>query len=279
MSDLAKIQRAVLGVLCGPTSLVRLPEAVALADSLVTGNARQSPAMQLDVYREQFVLRHLDVLRDDFRSLEQVLGEDRFELLALSYLANHPPRSFTLRDLGCDLPRFVAATEPWSSDPLLADLARVEWAFVDAFDAPDAPLLEVASIEAIDEESWPLARIAFVPSLQRLALAHPAQDYRLAVRDAARDATVLAALPRPAPNPTYVAVFRGPGRLHCVDLEADAFALLEELARGAPLGQACERVALLSSTSPSAPTSFEEKVGAWFQQWTALGWISTVAVT
>jgi hypothetical protein len=271
MSDLAALQRAMASVLRGPTSLAGLPEAVALADSIATGNERMSPVMQLDVYREQFLLRHLDVLRDDFRSLETLLGEDRFERLALSYLGDHPPSSFTLRDLGRELPRFVTETQPWSEDRLLADLARVEWAFVDAFDAADAPGLDAATIAAIDEDAWPLARIVLQPSVQRLALAHRAHDYRLAVRAAAALDEVAARTPKSM----YVIVFRGPDRLQCLDVAPEAFALLEELACGVPLGEACERVALASGASADA---FEDRVGTWFQQWTALGWISHVAV-
>ena len=271
MSDLAALQRAMVSVLCVPTSLARVPEAVALADSIATGNERMSPVMQLDVYREQFLVRHFDVLRDDFRSLERLLGAARFERLALSYLGHHPPSSFTLRDLGCALPRFVADTLPWSEDSLLADLARVEWAFVDAFDAADAPRLEAATISAIDENAWPLARIVLQPSVQRLALDHPAHDYRSAVR-ASRAGEEIA---RPVRKSSYAIVFRGFDRLRCLDVDADAFALLEELARGAALGQACERVALESGTSSAV---FETKVGAWFQEWTTLGWISGVVV-
>ena len=64
-------------------------------------------------------------------------------------------------------------------------------------------------------------------------------------------------------------VFRGPNLLQCLDVERDALALLDELARGTPLGEACERTA--------GPVG-EAKVGAWFQQWTALGLISRVEV-
>jgi hypothetical protein len=193
-----------------------------------------------------------------------------------------PPRSFSLRDLGADLPRFVAEAAPWSEDPLLADLARVEWAFVEAFDAANAPPLDLATVAAVPEDAWPAARLVLQPSVQRLALRYPAHEARLAVRrgesaESVRaedaDAAQLADLTRPVPSPTYLVVFRGAARLQCLAVDADAYALLDELARGAALGDACERAAAASGASSA---SFEEKVGAWFQQWTALGWLSRV---
>lgn len=258
--DLATLQRALAG-------MVREATRVEDAGAIAVGNALLTPAMQVDLYREQFALRHVAALREDFVSLEAVLGEPAFERLAAAYLQAFPPTSFTLRDLGEHLPGFVALTAPWSDDPLLTDLARVEWAFVAAFDAPDAPPLELTALAALPEEAWPTARVVFQPSLQRLALASPAHDYRLAARDAK---VARASLVRPPSRPSHLVVFRGAERLQCVDVDAAAYALIGELARGAPLGEACERVA------EHCGAALEDEVGAWFQQWTALGWISRV---
>ena len=264
-SGLAAMQRALADALRAATPIAGEQAASDLADGLAQGSARLTPAMQLDIYREQFFLRHRDVLREDFASLERLLGQDAFDALGSAYLQAFPPSSFTLRDLGKELPRFVREREPWSRDGLLSDLARVEWAFVEAFDAADVAALDAADVAAIAEDAWPSKRILFAPSVQRLALAHAAHDLRLAVRSG--DAPP-GALARPAPAPCWVLVFRGPASLQCLEVEASSFALLDALANGSPLGEACERVALSSGDTEAA---FEEKVGAWFQQWTALG--------
>jgi len=268
--DLASMQRALAELMRRPTPVAGDAASATLATEIASGNERLSPAEQVDVYREQFLLRHLDVLREDFLTLEHALGDERFEALASAYLQAFPPRSFSLRDLGVDLPRFVAEVAPWSEDPLLADLARVEWAFVDAFDAPDAPPLDLAGVSAVPEDAWPSVRLVLQPSVQRLALRYPAHEARLAVRSAGDGGARVA---RPAPAQTYLVVFRGKDRLQCLAVEPDAYALLDELARGTALGDACERVAAASGASSA---SFDEKVGAWFQQWTALGWLSRV---
>jgi hypothetical protein len=262
MTDtLATMQRAMADALRGAAPF---DEA-----GIASGNDRLTPAQQLDIYREQFLLRHVDVLRDDYLALERLLGAESFEALAKAYLQAFPPRSFTLRDLGCALVRFVADTRPWSDDELLADVAQVEWAFVEAFDAPDAPVLELASVTSVPEDAWPSAHIVLQPSLQRLALRHPAHEYRNAVRERAIGAPA-AAIARPEARSCHVLVFRGPSRLQCREVDAVAYALLDELSRGATLGDACERVAVTASSN------VEENLAAWFQEWTALGLLSRV---
>jgi hypothetical protein len=232
---------------------------------------------QVEIYREQFFLRHVDCLRDDFQSIEHLVGEVAFDELARAYLAAHPPASFTLRDLGHAMAELTRSTAPWSDDPLITDLAQVEWAFVECFDGPDAPPFDPSKVAGMPEDGWPLARVVLTPSLQRLALAFPAHDYRIATHRGEKPE-------RPGPRSSFVVVYRGGETLHCSDLEADAYAMLDELSRGVPLGEACERAAAASgsrSVAPAEETSealarFQTKLAGWFQDWTSMGWIARV---
>jgi hypothetical protein len=271
MSPLAALQRALADVIRRPDSLVDQADAVASADGIAAGNDRLSPVEQVDIYREQFFLRHVDCLRDDFASLEHLLGEEGFEALCRAYLAARPSASFTLRDLGNAVTSFVATEPPWRDDPLLADLARVEWAFVEAFDGPDAAPFDPASVAAASEDAWPRARIVFHPSLQRLTLRYPAHDYRIAARS--KDDGVRDSVARPEPKGTHIVVYRGPDALHAYHLAGDAHAMIEELVRGVPLGEACERAAAASGIALDA---FQSKLGGWFQEWTTRRWITRV---
>lgn len=268
IADLASIQSSLAKMLREPRSLVGDEVHEPVASRIARGNDRLAPVEQIDIYREQFFLRHVDALRDDFVSIERLLGDDGFEELARAYLAAHPPGSFTLRDLGHAMAGFVAQAAPWADDALVADLARVEWAFVEAFDAPDVPPLDPSVIASVPEDAWPAARLVLHPALQRLALAHPAHEYRHAVRvgDAAE---------RPLPKPSFVAVYRGPDTLQFADVEPEAFALLDELARGATLEQACERAARATRVAEDV---FESKLAGWFASWTARAWIADVRV-
>ena len=179
-------------------------------------------------YREQFFLRHVAVLEEDFPEIVSAVGHDAFHDLARRYLAAFPPRSFTLRDLGRSFGMFL-------DDPTLRDLARLGWARVESFDGPDAPPLDPASLAGVPEDAWPNARLVLQPSLQRLVLVHPERRYFVVFR--ARQS----------------------------ELGDEAYALLDAIANGATLEEACNAV--------SPP---REEIAGWFRAWTEAGWISKI---
>jgi hypothetical protein len=253
-----------------PVPVEAQPGAALVTPRLIAGNARLTPTEQLEIYREQFWLRHVDALEDDFATIVHLLGHDGFHALAERYLDAHPPLAFSLRDLGADVATFVATASPYAADPLIADCARIEWAFVEAFDAADANPVSAEAIAAIAEDAWPLARLTFHPALQLVALAHPAHDYRAAIKRGEDP------IPRPAATPVHVAVYRGPETLQYVEVEPLAFDLLERLVRGERLGDACEQVAA-SVADGKGEELLEAKVGGWFQFWAASGWVTAIA--
>ena len=229
----------------------------------VAGSARMTPFEQLDVYREQFWLRHSKSLRDDFPTVKLAVGDERFDAIVTAYLRAHPPDHFRLRDLSAKMPEFLAETMP--DDPLLADCARLEWALLEAFDAADAPPLDPASVAAMKEDDWPGAVLALHPSMRFLDLAFAVKDYREAVRAGETPE-------RPArTRSTYVAYRRGE-KLFVEPVEPAALVLLKALAGGEPLGTASERAAAIDPKT-------EEKIGEWFQRWVTLGWVSAITAS
>jgi hypothetical protein len=267
---LSALQDWMIDALVQKKPIAEIPELAAQTPAHIAGNDRLSPIEQLDIYRDQFWLRHLDAMYEDYVTLGKLVGWDAFEEMCTGYFAKYPPRDFSLRDLGKDFARFLAETEPYASDRLLADVARAEWAFVDAFDGPDAPPLEMSSVATAPEDAWPRARIALHPALQRLALAYPAHD----LREAARTNKEAKSVDRPEMRRVNVVIYRGEGNLQYIEVDDDEFALLDELAEGAPLGEACERAMKRAGVTDVA--AFEAKIGAWFQRWAARGWVGAV---
>jgi len=234
---------------------------------IVAPGVRLSPVQQLEIYREQFWLRHIDALKEDFVTIHHLLGEDGFRAACESYVAACPPQSFTLRDLGDRFADFIRRNVPWSEDDLLFDCARLEWAFVEAFDAPDAPPLDPRSIAEAPEDAWGSAKVVLHPSVQLVPLFHPAHLFRAEVRDGMNP-------DRPASAPSHVVVYRGADKLMYVAIEPLAFDLLQLLACGMPLAPACERVAAEAHVADAS--ALEPKIGEWFQAWASYGWVTRV---
>jgi hypothetical protein len=259
------LQKTFAEALVVPSSIADEAKWRARGETAFTGNDRVSPIGQLDIYREQFWIRHVNCLREDFPVLLALVGDEKFEAIVRDYLAAHPPKKFQLRHLGEDLADFLATRD----DELLADLARLEWAFIDAFDAPDAPPLDPAVVAAIPEDAWPSARLALHPSLQRMRLAFPTQKMRDAWW-ADKDRRPIERLPR---APSSVAVYRHAFLLYSEEMDPLAYDMLDRLARGESLGAAGDALAEATGRGEE----IESKIGEWFTRWAALGWISEVS--
>jgi hypothetical protein len=271
---LRDLQSFMAGAIRRETTLAEHADVREPALRAIAGNERLSPIEQLDIYREQFFLRHIDALYEDFSAVGHLLGWEGFEALGRAYLRARPPDSFTLRDLGARLPDFVAAEAPWKDDALLVDTARIEWAFVEAFDASDAPPLDPGSIARAPEDAWPGAHVVFHPALRRVALRYPAHELRAAVR-AKKEKGDDVEVARPEAAPAYVVIYRGPdAKLRYVDVDRDAFELLALLAEGRPLAAACD--ALGEKLGVADASALEAKVGKWFREWAAYGWVCRV---
>ena len=266
--DLASLQALVAAAALCPRAIATDRELAKRAEDAIVPNARMSSVAQLDVYREQFWARHVHSLEDDFALAVWLLGEPGFFDLVAAYFAHAPPRSFDLRALGANLPEFARGRAPYANDPLLLEALGFDWAFMEAYDAPRGAKLDPASLASASESDWPNARVSFDPSVRVLALDHALHDLRGAVRRGERPA-------RPGPRPTRLVVYRGAEQLHVVEIEPMAADLLTAPAAGTPLEAACARVADTHGVCDAE--ALGPKVGAWFQEWTARGWVTDVS--
>lgn len=267
--DLGDLQRLVTDLVRGAIPLPERADLAAKVEAIALPGPRgMTPGDRLEVYRATFWWRHLASLEEDFPTLIAVLGgKQAFRRLASEYLTAFPPRTWDMQRLGSDLPAYVATRVPWSDNPLAHDASRLDWAFMEAFDARDAPPFDPRVIASAPEEAWPAARVGFHPSVRPLALRHPVHELRDAVRRGEQPA-------RPGPSSAHVVVHRDAACfLHAVQVEPSALALLESLRDGAPLGEACEACARATSQDPR---DVGARLGAWFQDWTARGWVSGV---
>ena len=269
-SSLASLQRFVADAIRSDMASDTDPSVVPAADQLLLPSKRGlTPAGRLEIYREQFWLRHVSNLNDDFPTLRWVVGEAAFRELAVAYLMAHPPRTWNLQRLGADLPAYIAKEAPWNVDRLAVDACRLDWAFMEAFDAPDAAPLDLGPLAMASEEAVATARLTFHPSIRMLALDYPVHELREAVRQGGGTKE------RPGAASARVVVWRDAAfSLKAAAVEPMAFDLLVELADATPLGRACEAIA--SAHAPAEGEDLGARVGGWFQQWTANGWVSAV---
>jgi hypothetical protein len=241
----------------------------AAAEALIKPNARLTSFERLEIYNRQYWFRVLDCLYDDFPGVRALLGGRRFQRLATAYLARHPSTSFTLRNLGRHLPKFMQA----ENCPVVAvQMARLEWAHIEAFDNASRPTL---TAEDLAGRAPGQIRLRLQPYITLLRLDYPLDSYLIALRgldrfrgeasNAVEDSTGTRRQrhpARPPREPIWLAAHRHRNVVHYKRLSRAQFKVLTMLASGKSLGAA------LGGAGAKAP------VQEWFQDWAALGWFS-----
>ncbi len=218
---------------------------------LIRGDGRMGPAERLDVYANMYFYRLRDCLADDFTKVAAVVGGAAFHNLVTDYLLAHPSRHWSLRYLGEAMPGFLD-THPLSAErPWLGDLARLEWARIDVFDAADAPALTREEMTAGAAASGDVS-LRLIPACRLLGLdwgvapvwrqveaAHAGEEGAHATHSAAVEGSSHACFPEPlevappARRATGILVWRRRlGVLHRT-VERDERACLEALSGGA----------------------------------------------
>ena len=130
-------------------------------------------AARFAVYRNNVHVSLVEALRARFPVCTQLVGHDFFTGMARAYVADHKPRTPVLLDYGQDFPDFVSAFPAARPVPYLADVARLEVAWSDAYNAAEAAMLTIESLGAIAPERLPECRIELHPATRFVASSFP----------------------------------------------------------------------------------------------------------
>src|SRR5947199_912111 len=164
---------------------------------LIAPCATLDAGARVGVYADAYFGRLRDVLREDFPHVAALLGP-RFEETARGYLRAHPSEHPSVRHLGRMFADFLEHRP--DLPPYLGDLARLEWARIEVFDAPDARSLNAAALRGVAAEDWPALRFVTVPALAVVRARWPVHELWAGADPAAV-----------APAPTALRVWRAAG--------------------------------------------------------------------
>lgn len=247
------------------------PEGRELA-SLVRSDARVSASDRVSIYANAYFERILGCLENHYPATRWALGEEWFRDLATAYLIAHPSRHPSLRFAGKSLPLYLASdsrAEPFHRGrPWLPDLARYEWAFVDAFDAEDADTVSVETLQAFEPEAWGSLRFSFQPALQLLDLEWPVARLRTAC-DAEEtwneEAEVLA-------DACRVLIWRRDEKIYHRRVDSGEGAALGAALEGRSFAEICEEIAERVGNEEAAAQAAD-----WLADWQRAGLLAGLA--
>ncbi len=197
---------------------------------LVNGAGALGPAERLGIYADMYRSRLVDVLREDFPRTAAILGDEAFWAAAGRYLARHPSTHPSVRYVGRRFADFLAA-EP-DAPPFLGDLARLEWARVEVFDAADGEPLRLSDLADLSPEQWPTLRFRPIPASRIVEAAWPVHAIWAQAEE--RDPTEV-----PAPAPSVIRVWREGWSVSHAAAGATERRLLPLLERAEPFAALC----------------------------------------
>jgi hypothetical protein len=251
-----------------------------VAGEFIAPNSRLTAFERLEIYNRQYWFRLQSGFTEDFPGLRAVIGAERFDKLMNAYLAAHPSRSFTLRNLGSKLHDWLTRNPEFAGRrlALALDVVCVEWACIEAFDNAELAPLTADEVAAIHSES----RLSLQPHVQLLALQYPADDLVLdmhqrqkresseaGARPEAHDEQEYAPL-RLRKRATWLAVHRVDYALYYKRLTRSEYSTLVALRAGRALSEALE--AGFANSRLAIGTQLNQ-VRTWFAHWAELGWI------
>jgi hypothetical protein len=129
--------------------------------SVVAGPKGKATRQRYNVYRNNVTVSLINALAAAFPATRRITGTDFFRAMARFHVRASPPSSPLLFDYGRDFPEFIAGYEYARPMPWLADVARIERAWLDAYHAADAPPMTAEALASIPPER--LADVVLTP--------------------------------------------------------------------------------------------------------------------
>jgi Putative DNA-binding domain len=242
--------------------------AILTGDDSVLTEILDSPTEKRDVlfrvYKHAYGSRLVEAMRNDYKLLHLYLGDEMFDNMGYAYVDANPSQHPNLRWFSQALPDFLKSTEPYSKYRDLSDLAALEKALNDAFDAEDAPVVTLEDMAGFAPEVWNDLKFEPHPSVIRLDLATNAAAMWLALKDEVDppDRVMLE-------EPNRVLVWREDVTPKFRELNAEESMMWGEAVSGIPFGVLCTMLATFDDPDSAAAR------GAGYLH----GWITTGLLT
>jgi hypothetical protein len=234
---------------------------------------------RLEVYNRQYWFRLITIMQEEYPCGLHVLGLDTFNLWVIRYLDAHPPMSPYLADMDSGFPPFLRRrfrdTKGEAHREKVLQAVAYDKALSRAFDVPDIAN-PVSGSRAGSKARSAVSRLSVSARWTRAGHLTPLwmgwdfATYRALCRE---DESLLGRFPlkRKGRDGHGVCLHRHDNVIYEKAITRAEFLLLEALAKPRTLDQMFR--AAMKSGGPKERAAMERNVGAWFKEWTELGWI------
>ena len=236
-------------------AILRGSDAVNEPDAWIKAKENFAPTDQLGVYINAYRFRLYNVTVEDYPVLKTVMGNNDFDHM-LDDCVNHVHSThFNIARYSALVPEFLSQHSTYTS--FAHEMARLESAIAQLHDTAETIALTPEHLAGLSPEA--LMERALYPrkALQLFAFDYPVNAYYKAVKEEENPAL-------PAPQKSYVAVFRHDDVVWRMDLQEHEYHLLLHLFSGLTIGAALEKAQQeLALNDEELPN----QLFSWFSRW------------
>lgn len=221
-----EIQNWMQSVLIKPQTPAAKPEL------FIKESNRLTAARHLNIYRQSYIARLRECMKNQFSALAYALGEELFQMFADQYLDSYPSDNYTLNTLGKKFPDFLQETRPdaeaeekesWID--FIIELARFEYSLSETFDEDAEEKFVLADDSAPDEA------LKLIPVFHLFHHTYPICKYYLDVVKKRKPEL-------PFEEISFCAVTRNNYRLGLLEIKPAQYYFLERLIKGESIAKA-----------------------------------------
>lgn len=223
------------------------------AEKLVRARDDFPASRQIGIYREGYILRIREAVRNTYPALFHYLGEDAFYQLADGFM-QHPSRSFNIDMYAMT---FGAYAAHHTDDIIANDLALLEHSIAWVHMAGESPALTPEWAAAQSPESLGGVGFSLREASRLVKLHYEVNHYLNALREGENP-------PAPTANINYLLVYRHRHQVLRLDLAEGEYALLAQFNGKTPLAETLES----PEFAPYCQQALQEgELMRWFARW------------
>lgn len=189
----------------------------------------------LNVYQHAYGARLEEFLGNDYPLSLAYTGEELFSALCTAYASAHPSDNPNARWYGRHFPGFLQAHPSHASNPEIAELASLEQALNNAFDAKDEPPLTLVALTLIAPDEW--GELTFKPHPSTCRLTHNTNAAEIWAA-LSKEQTPPGAMN--LENPGELIIWRGEKRARYRPMAYDEAMIWDQAMKGANFAALCE---------------------------------------
>ena len=191
---------------------------------------------RFNVYRNNVMVSLTDAILDAYPVVARLVGEEFATAMARVFVTDNLPISPVMLHYGEGYATFIESFEPTQSLPFLADVARLERAWLQAYHAADHIPLTIDVLAQIPPDELSDLNFRFCPGVQLLSSKHPISSLWSAHQD-----DQLQGLDKLPTSGEAVLVNRPHYEVSIRVLEPGFFTFLTSLSKGKSLGQSIDK--------------------------------------